>query len=166
VNAQMSAMAVILITLASPVLTGCSSPSTPSAAVDLSGTWTGTASDAGSVRWTITQAGSAVTGTMTLFDPATNAVVVSGSIAGTIRNPGVGQRLTFEQKIAFFAFPSTGPWSRYYTMGFDTSGTLILSSGNQLGGPYLGSANDLRSPPNPPGSGGPFTNGTLALTRQ
>jgi type 1 fimbria pilin len=143
-------------------LVGCS-PSAPSPSVDLTGTWAGTASDAGPVRWVITQTGSAVTGTMTLLDASTGAIVVSGSISGTTVTSDASQTLTFQQRIVFFQFPSGSP---YYAMGFDTTGTMTLRGSHQLAGSYLGSANMLRSPPSPQGAGGPFTNGTLSLTRQ
>jgi hypothetical protein len=144
---------------------GCS-PSAPSPSVDLTGTWVGTAFDAGPVRWTIAQTMSTLTGTMTLLDVSTGATVVSGQINGATTASDASQTLTFEQKIAFFQFPLVGPWSQYYATGFDTTGTLTLRGNNQLTGSYLGSANMLRSPPSPPGAGGPFTNGTLALTKQ
>jgi hypothetical protein len=144
------------------MLVGCS-PTTPSQPVNLTGTWTGTESDAGPVRWTITQTASSVTGTMTLLDATTQATVVSGSIMGTTATSGASQTLTFEQRVDFFQFPLG---SQYYAMGFETTGTIALRGGNQLAGNYLGSANMVRSPPSPRGTGGPFTNGALMLTRQ
>ena len=102
---------------------------------------------------------------MTLFD-SSGAVVVNGSISGTTAASSGGQTVTFEQGIDFFQFPLVAPWSSYWQMGFDTKGTLTLRGNNELVGGYLGSANMLRSPPSLPGSGGPFTNGMLTLTKQ
>ena len=143
------------------VLIGCS-PSAPSSCVDLTGTWVGTASDAGPVRWTIVQNACDITGTATLVDASSGADVVTGSITGKL----VRQTLTFEQSIAFFQFPTDGPWSRYWSAGFHTTGTLTPRGSTQLAGSYIGSAQALRSRPGPKGSGGPFTNGTLTLTRR
>ena len=126
----------------------------------------GSASDAGPVRWTIIQTAGTVTGTSTLIDVSTGSTVVTGLIKGTLATSGVNQTLAFEQVIEFFQFPAMGPWSQYWSMGFDTTGSLTVSGGNQLIGRYLGSASNLRSPPGPLGSGGPFTNGTLTLTKQ
>jgi hypothetical protein len=153
------ARAAISLALA---LVGCS-PTTPSQSVNLTGTWTGTESDAGPVRLTMTQTASSVTGTMTLLDANAGATVVSGSITGTTAGSGANQTLTFEQRVDFFQFPLG---SQYYAFGFDTTGVIALRGTNQLTGDYLGSANMLRSPPSPRGTGGPFTNGTLTLTRQ
>jgi hypothetical protein len=100
---------------------------------------------------------------MTLLDPDTGAAVVSGSITGTTADSGANQTLTFEQGVDFFQFPLR---SGYYAFSFDTAGVLALRGTDQLTGNYLGSVNALRSPPSPRGTGGPFTNGTLTLTRQ
>ena len=157
------AIAAISAILSCGGLIACSSPTTPGAAIDLTGTWAGTASDAGPVRWTITQTAGRITGTSMLIEASTGGVVVTGSIDGTL---DASQALTFEQVIGLFQFPATGPWSQYWPVGFDTTGTVTLRGGNQLVGRYIGSVNMLRSPPGPLGQGGPFTNGTLTLTRQ
>jgi len=144
-------------------LVGCSSTSGPSSGVELTGTWSGTASDAGPVRWTIAQMGSTITGTAMLLDASMGGVIVTGSIKGTVNSR---RQLIFEQSIGLFQFPRTGQWSQYWEMSFDTTGTLTLSGNTQLDGSYLGSASMIRSPPGPVGQGGPFTNGRLNITKQ
>ena len=123
----MSATAIVVIFLTCGACAGCSSPPAPSATVDLTGTWVGFASDAGPVRWTIIQTAGTVTGTSTLIDASTGSTVVTGVIKGTQATSGVNQTLAFEQVIEFFQFPAMGQWSQYWSMSFDTTGTLTIS---------------------------------------
>jgi hypothetical protein len=150
-------VAALAVTIA---ISACS-PGTPSPVVDLTGTWSGIASDAGAVRWTLRQSSDAVSGTM-IFVDADGANVVSGSITGQVKD----QRLTFEQQIGYFQFPATGAWSAYRQSGITTNGILAVFDVAHMTGNYAGAVSRLGTPSAPVGSGGPFTNGTLALRKE
>ncbi|HEY6212439.1 MAG TPA: hypothetical protein VIW45_09150 [Vicinamibacterales bacterium] len=62
----------------------------------IAGTWTGTATDStgpGTVTWTITQNGSAFTGTVTLADSGTSAKG-RGTVSGTINGSSISFTMT------------------------------------------------------------------------
>jgi hypothetical protein len=153
---------IFLVTaIATLVVVGGCSPGSPSSTLDVSGTWSGVATDAGAVRWTLTESGEAVTGTMTFFD-ANGSRIVAGAVTGRVKD----QRLTFEQQIGYFQFPATGAWGAYWERGITTNGILAVLDPAHMVGNYVGAVSQLRSPPGPMGSGGPFTNGTLTLRRE
>ncbi len=121
-------------------------PSTPS--VTLSGTFSGPASDSsgpGTMTWRLTQAGTAVSGTMTAMTPL-GTVVFRGNISGTIS----GTTLTFTIIVP------PGGVSAIPSCAINISGTASGITATTLAGTYSGTS--TCSPP--------FNNGEFNLIKQ
>ncbi len=129
---------------------GGSSSTSPSNAVDLTGTWTGTASDSSgnaTVTVTLSQTGAAFSGTGRLQSTASTA---TANVAGTVS----GTSLTFTWTI-----PVGGYSAPFQTCSSASTGSATVTS-NRFVGSYSGSYG---------GSGactGPISNGLVTLTRQ
>lgn len=128
---------VVTAVLASALAVGCNrgtsgsptQPSPPSPA-NVAGTWSGSASDStgsGQMTWTLTQAGSTMTGAVTLVDAA-SAVRGAGTISGDIS----GADLTFTLKI-----PAGGFDRPLATCATTATGTAAASA-NSITGSYTG----------------------------
>ncbi len=144
-------IAVLLgATVALTAACGGSSSTSPSNAVDLTGTWTGTASDSSgnaTVTVTLAQSGAAFSGTGHLQSTASTA---TATVAGTVS----GNTLTFTWTI-----PVGGYSAPFQTCSSASTGSATVTS-NRFVGTYSGSYG---------GSGactGPISNGLVTLTRQ
>ena len=137
-------------------LSGCggSNPSpnpsapTPVSGVTLSGTYAGSASDstgAGTMTWTASQSGSAVTGPVTA-KTSLGIVVFTGSLTGTL----TGSSLTFSITV-----PADG-MSGFPGCSATIDGTASGVSNTAIAGTYTGTNS----------CGGSFNSGHFSLTKQ
>lgn len=133
--------------------------STVPSPVVISGSWTGTGSDAGAVQWTLTQDNSSFSGTVTVLAVRNaNPSTVLGTVSGSVDGHG---SVSFEQSICLSPIAPNGPCE----VRVVTTGSLKLENG-QLSGDYLGAEQGIRSPPGPVGVGdSPFVKGSLTLKR-
>lgn len=112
---------------------GCGSPTQPSAAstvVNLTGTWSGSASDSsgpGQMTWQMTQTGSSCSGTLTMTDAGAN-INGRGSVSGSISGPSIRFALSV---------PAGGFDSPYTSCSADVSGDAQVS-GSSITGTYSG----------------------------
>ena len=121
--------------------------SSPTQLPNLTGTWKGTSTDSsegGQHIWTLTQSGNAVTGTATIIGSRTG-FQATGPVNGTL----TGQAFAFSFTLTFAA-----PFQ--FCTAF-ASGTLHVTNNTVLDGSYTG-GNSCE--------GGPFTTGTVTLTKQ
>ena len=115
-------------------LTGCDSPTIPSSQqpvqLNLTGTWTGAASDTsgpGSMIWHLSQTGSSCSGTLTMSDTATSKAG-RGSVSGTVS----GTALHFTIDI-----PAGGFDSPYDSCSTEVAGDAQASA-SSIAGTYSG----------------------------
>lgn len=122
-------------------------PSSPSTSVNLTGTWSGTASDSsgpGRMTWQLTQSGSAISGTFTMADDA-QSVSGSGTVSGTVS----GAAIQFSLSV-----PAGGFDGKYAACSSTVSGSGS-ATGSSISGSYSGSS-----------CGGAISSGQLALSKQ
>jgi len=125
---------------------GGSSPTEPQS-LNLSGTWSGNASDSsgpGRMTWRLTQTGNTIRGTVTGTD-IRGGVPGNGTISGTLS----GATLTFTINISDFPAP-------YTNCLVIINGTGTVKNNATIEGAYSGTNSCF----------GPFTNGWFLLTRQ
>lgn len=121
---------------------------TPGPAIDLTGTWSGNASDSSgpaTMKWVLTQIGTDVLGTMTASTPS-GAIVFNGAFGGTV----LGLSFTFNIDIPRGGIPALPLCSATVT-GSSSSVTTTL-----IQGIYAGSNSCT----------GSFSNGTFTLVKQ
>ena len=133
---------------------GSDSQSTPTSPtiLNLTGKWSGNLSDSsgpGTATFTLTQSGSAISGSMAGRDTNTG-LSVNGSLAGTLN----GSALTFTITVPVGGYP--GPFS----VCSSTSNGSATVTATQINGTYSGSATG------PAGCARSFTGGTVNLTKQ
>ena len=154
------ALAPVVIALLIAAATGCgASPAAPNSAIgsslNLSGNWTGTGTDAQGpekFRWTLTQAGSTLTGAATL-DPANPNDGSCGSChkqkSGTVRGTISGTTLTLT-----LDFPEGGN-DLTPLCGLMLTATTTDVTAGRIASTYTGSTS----------CEGPITDGTLVMSR-
>jgi hypothetical protein len=136
------------------------SMSMPASTANVTGSWSGTSADTlGSDRmtWTVTQTGSAMSGTMDVSDTNRN-MTGSGTMTGTMN----GSTLTFHMSVPAGGF---GGQMSSCSMGIDGQGTMS-ADGRTMTGTYSGSMSGMMS-----GGmmgqmcGGAMNNGQFTMTR-
>ena len=124
-------------------------PTQPTAPpVDVTGTWSGSAADSsgsGQMTWRLTQANSAINGTLVILDTDTG-VNGQGSVTGTV----AGSSISFSIAIAAGGFDAP-----FATCTSSVSGTATVSSPT-ITGTYTGSNSCT----------GPISAGQLTLSKQ
>jgi hypothetical protein len=138
-------------------MTPAAVPAAPSQIIDLSGSWNGSSTDSQGltiVRWTITQNGSSVAGTVhtSAPDPSDGSCNSchrnkSGTFTGTVS----GDVLTMTMQFAAGADGDPTP-----ICSSTMTGTATSAASGQLGGTYTGSDT----------CEGSFLNGSLSMTRR
>ncbi len=128
------------------------STSTPTLALNLTGTWSGSVADSsgagvpGPCTWQIVQSGDSISGTFLARAGSGGSIVINGTVSGTIS----GTTLNFTM-----AVPVGGIQSPIYaTCTINLSGSAALTN-TTINGTYKGNNS----------CSGPFTNGQLALTK-
>jgi hypothetical protein len=159
----------ILVVLGLLAVTACGgstyTPATPSATspgtlTSVSGTWTGTSADTTgpeTLAWTVTQNGTAMTGTMNIGDTG-RSLMGTGSMQGTIS----GANMTFHMTVPTGGF---GGMMSSCSMGVDGQATMS-SDGHTMTGTYSGNMSGMMSGGMMGQScGGAMNNGQFTLTR-
>jgi hypothetical protein len=137
-------LAIGVLLLATVVSCGGDSPTSP-AAIALSGTYAGTASDntgPGQMSWSLSQSANKVTGSMSASTPS-GSVVFFGSISGTLS----GSTLQFSISGGITGLPNC-------TVSMSGSANNVTNS--RISGTYSGSTT----------CGSSFSNGTFTLNKQ
>jgi hypothetical protein len=132
-------------------------PVTPTPVTTLSGTWTGTSSDASGqeiMTWGLSQNGNAVSGTLSISD-AGRGMMGNGSMQGTM----TGSTMTFHMAVPNGGF---GGMMAPCAMGLDGQATLS-DDGHTMTGTYSGSMSGMMS--SMQSCGGPMNGGHFTLTR-
>jgi hypothetical protein len=132
----------------------------PTPLTSLSGTWTGTSADTSGPEkmiWTVSQNGTAMTGTMNISDTG-RSMMGAGSMQGTVN----GSTMTFHMTVPNGGF--SGMMSSCM-MGVDGQATLS-SDGHTMAGTYTGNMVGMMSGGMMGQScGGAMNNGQFTLTR-
>jgi len=126
---------------------GGSTPTAPTTSVNLTGTFAGNATDSsgsGRFTWQLTQFGSTVSGPISFTAPE-RGITGNGSITGTL----FGTTLTFSITI-----PEGGAFP-FSTCSVTSDGTATDVSNDRIPATYTGTNS----------CSGPFTDGTVTLTR-
>lgn len=112
-------------------VSACGNSNQPSDPINLSGSWTGTATDSsgpGTIAWQLTQSGSSFSGTLTITDTSSGAHG-RGSVSGTLS----GTTVEFAVTIPAGGFDE--PWGACTA---DLTGTAKAAA-SALSGTYTGS---------------------------
>ena len=132
----------------------------PTPLTSLSGTWTGSAADTsgpGKMIWTVSQNGTAMTGTMNISDTG-RSMMGTGSMQGTVS----GSTMAFHMTVPTGGF--AGMMSSC-AMGVDGQGSMS-SDGHTMTGTYTGNMSGMMSGGMMGQScGGAMNNGQFTLTR-
>jgi len=128
-------------------ISACGHDNQPSEPINLSGSWSGTATDSsgpGTIAWQLTQSGSSFSGTLTMTDTSSGAHG-HGSVSGTLSTA------TVEFSITIPAGGFDEPWAACTA---DLTGTAKATA-SALSGTYTGSNSCT----------GPVTSGQLTLDK-
>jgi hypothetical protein len=139
------------------LMPACGGSSTSPSSINLSGSWTGNASDSSgpaNISATLSQSAGSVTGTVR-FSVPNSSVVGNGTFSGTLS----GTTLTFTTTIPVGGFSGFLVGSCSATLSGTANVATITISGvtaTQIVGTYSGNNS----------CSGPFTNGTISMTKQ